>query len=175
MEQIAALGNNWQRTLIDRLSDLCCNMPLAQALENENNIGIHLAVFVEPYLTFLFQGKKTIESRFSINKHAPFGQVQNGDILILKKSSGPVCGVCRVARVWFYRLDPSTWHEIEQYAEGLCMDGSAFWKKKKAAAFATLMQVEEVQRIEEFFIDKVDPRSWVVIRRTSPKGQRALL
>lgn len=175
MEGIAFLDNNWKRALIDRLSALCRNTPFAQALERENTVGVHLAVFVEPYLTFLLQGKKTIESRFSVYKHAPFGQVQNGDILVLKKASGPVCGVCRVAHVWFYRLDPSTWSEIEQYAEGLCMDGSAFWKKKKSASFATLMQVEEVQRLEEFDIDKVDPRSWVVIRRTPPEGQGILL
>jgi hypothetical protein len=175
MEQIAFFDNNWKRTLIDRLSAVCRDTPLAQALGNETAVGVHLAVFVEPYLTFLLQGKKTIESRFSVNKHAPFEQVQNGDILVLKKSSGPVCGVCRVAHVWFYRLDPSSWTEIERYAEGLCMDGSAFWEKKKAASFATLMQVEEVQRIEEFAIDKDDPRSWVVIRRTPIEGQGTLL
>ena len=100
MERVDILGNNWKHALIDRLSLLCRNTPLAQALENESAVGVHLGVFVEPYLTFLLQGKKTIESRFSINKHAPFEQVQDGDILVLKKSSGPVCANCRVAHVW---------------------------------------------------------------------------
>jgi len=37
------------------------------------------------------------------------------------------------------------------------------------------MQVEDVRRIEEFDIDKLDPRSWVVLRKTPPEGQGILL
>jgi len=65
--------------------------------------GIHLAVLVEPYLSLILDGKKTIESRFSINRHAPFEQVQRGDVLILKRSSGPIEGLCTVSDAWFYR------------------------------------------------------------------------
>jgi len=175
MERIGISDNSWKHALIDHLSALCRDTSIADSLKGENNVGIHLAVFVEPYLTFLLEGKKTIESRFSVNKHAPFEQVQEGDIIVLKKSSGPVCGVCRVAHVWFYRVDSNTWPEIHRYAEKLCMDGSEFWEKKKAASFATLMQVEHVQRVEEFDIDKIDPRSWVILRRTPPEGQGSLL
>src|SRR5437762_5743619 len=121
-------SRNWKFTLLDRLSFLCRNTTFANALGSDNSVGVHLAVFIEPYLTFLLEGKKTVESRFSINKHAPFEQVQPGDIIILKRSSGPVCGVCKVASVWFYRLDERTWPEIERFSEALCMDGSAFWQ-----------------------------------------------
>jgi hypothetical protein len=176
MERISSPDTQaWKQTLIAALSSMCQNTPLADALENSHPVGVHLAVFVEPYLTFLLQGKKTIESRFSVNKHAPFEQVQTGDIIILKKSSGPICGICRVASVWYYRLDPDTWPEIERYAKALCMDDSEFWERKKAASFATLMPVEDVCRVEDFPIDKVDPRSWVVVRRAPPKAQGSLL
>jgi hypothetical protein len=175
MGPLTLVDGNWKRNLIAHLSEVGRHTSLAQALQSGSRVGLHLAVFVEPYLSFLLQGKKTIESRFSVNKHAPFGQVQSGDVLVLKRSSGPVCGVCRVADVWFYHLDPRTWIEIEQYAEGLCMDGSAFWEKKKAASFATLMRVEQVQPVKEFDIDKDDPRSWVVVRRTPAEGQGTLL
>src|ERR1700686_1163065 len=70
------------------------------------NRGIHLAVLVEPYLSLILDGKKTIESRFSTNRHAPFEQVQRGDVLILKRSSGPVEGLCTVSDAWFYQLNP---------------------------------------------------------------------
>jgi hypothetical protein len=167
---------DWKGALLDRLSDSCRNTPFAPAFtRSDSPVGIHLAIFVEPYLGFLLQGKKTIESRFSVNRHAPFEQVERGDILVLKKTSGPVCGLCRVGNVWFYRLDASTWPEIERFAEALCMDGSAFWEKKKAASFATLMQVDNVHRLEEFDIDKEDPRSWVVVRPTSSSEQKRLV
>ena len=165
---------NWKVDLLTRLLTRCSDTPFADAFGTSSSVGIHLAIFVEPYLDLLLQGKKTIESRFSVNKHPPFEKVNKGDILVLKKSSGPVCGLCKIANVWFYRIDPTTWPDIERHAEALCMDGSLFWEKKKAASYATLMQVEDIRRIEEFAIDKEDPRSWVVIKRNSPVGQGSL-
>jgi len=132
---------------------------------------IHLAVFVEPYLTFVLNGKKTVESRFSVNRHAPYEQVRPGDLLLLKKSSGPICGLCRVSHVWYYRLDPSSWVEIEHQAAALCMDESPFWKKKRAASFATLMRLEDVMVIPDTSIDKLDPRGWVVLRSSNRQGR----
>lgn len=166
---------NWKLALMDRLRTACLDTPFADSLNGRDAVGVHLAVFVEPYLSFLLHGQKTVESRFSINKHAPYEQVGDGDILVLKKSSGPVCGLCRITNVWFYRLDASSWLEIERYAQALCMDGSVFWQKKRGASFATLMHVEAVQRLEEFDIDKDDPRSWVVVRPTPAIGQGTLL
>jgi hypothetical protein len=142
---------------------------LAETLEN----SIHLAVFVEPYLSFVLEGKKTIDSRFSVHRHAPFEQVRKGDLLVLKQSSGPICGVCRVSHAWYYRLDPTTWCEIERYASALCMDDSVFWAKKREASFATLIHLEDVIRIPEIAINKVDPRSWVVLKDV--KRQRSLI
>jgi hypothetical protein len=177
MEQLSTQDKvDWKRPLLGRLSKLCRNTPFAYAFDRgEVPVAVHLGVFVEPYLTFLLQGKKTVESRFSIKKHPPFEQVRAGDVLILKKASGPVCGLCKIAHVWFYRLDANTWPEVERFSEALCMDGSAFWKRKRAASFATLMQVENVQMLKEFDIAKEDPRSWVVVRRTPPVGQGALV
>jgi hypothetical protein len=172
---IAPEARNWKLALLDRLRTACLDTPFADLLSRHDAVGVHLAVFVEPYLSFLLHGQKTVESRFSINKHAPYRQVGNGDILVLKKSSGPVCGLCRITNVWFYRLDASSWLEIERYAKALCMDGSVFWQKKRGASFATLMQVEAVRRLEEFDIDKDDPRSWVVVRPTPAIGQGTLL
>jgi ASC-1-like (ASCH) protein len=166
---------DWKRALLRTLAKSCTEGGFTQAFEDrESSVGIHLAIFVEPYLTYVLQGKKTIESRFSITRQPPFEQVQSGDVLVLKKTGGPVCGLCRVANVWSYRLDAKTWPEIERFSEALCMDGSDFWKKKKAASFATLMQVEGVRSLEEFKISKEDPRSWVVVRRTALSNQRPL-
>jgi len=168
-------NKDWKFDLLARLSELCKETQFASAFRPESKTGIHLAVFVEPYLDLLLRGKKTIESRFGVNRHAPFEQIQSGDLLVVKKSSGPVCGICRVTDVWFYRLDPATWPEIERHSKALCMDGSAFWQRKKAASFATLMQVEDVCVLPEFPIDKEDPRGWVVIKDSVLAAQGTLL
>src|SRR6202035_5734171 len=93
--------DSWSSVLLGQLRGTIAGTALSGLLEGilaetlDNNI--HLAVFVEPYLTFVLEGKKTIDSRFSVNRHAPFEQVKNGDLLILKQSSGPICGVCSVS------------------------------------------------------------------------------
>ena len=174
---IAKRPSSWANGLLDQLTDRVAGTPLFTVLEGilkeTINNGIHLAVFVQPYLGFVLEGKKTIDSRFSVNRHAPFQQVNNGDLLILKESSGPICGVCVVSHAWYYQLNPASWSDIEKYASALCMDDSAFWEKKRAACFATLMRLENVTRVPDIPVQKLDPRGWVVLKDV--KRQRSLL
>lgn len=162
--------HDWKNALLHTLSRACQKSTFRKDLNSRDAaIGIHLAVFTEPYLTYVLEGKKTVESRFGVTRQPPFERVNPGDILILKRSSGPVCGICRIGRVWFYHLDSKTWPEIERFSEALCMDGSEFWKKRKAASYATLMQIKDVHCIEEIKIAKLDPRAWVVVNGTPPR------
>ena len=48
--------------------------------------SIHLAILLEPYLKFILEGSKTVESRFSRHRIAPYGVVESG-------------GCCSVERV----------------------------------------------------------------------------
>lgn len=126
--------------------------------------ALHLAILVEPYLTYILEGRKTIESRFSVNRIAPYAHLRQGDVIILKQSSGPILGTCRVARVWFYRLEPNSWREIRhRFAKGLCADDPGFWAARRRASFATLMQLEDVKRMEPLTLRKRDRRGWVVL------------
>jgi hypothetical protein len=166
---------DWKRALLRKLAKSCTETAFAQVFDDkEASVGVHLAIFIEPYLSYLLEGKKTVESRFSINKQPPFEQVKAGDIIVLKQTGGPVRGLCRVANVWCYRLDAKTWPEIERFSKALCMDGSDFWQKKRAASFATLMQVENVHLLQAFEVSKDDPRSWVVVRRSAQPVQWSL-
>lgn len=169
-----ATSHSWIDSLLEHLRQEIAGTSLSSTfhgiLTNTLTNRIHLAVFVEPYLKFVLEGKKTVESRFSVYRHPPYEQVEPGDLLILKKSSGPICGVCRVSNVWYYRLDPSSWAEIEQHAAALCMDQSPFWARKRSASFATLMRLDTVVSIPEMPIDKVDPRSWVVLKDPGRQG-----
>ena len=169
---------DWQGELLSALQAVRWGAPYAtffrELEEGKPTCSIHLAVLIEPYLGLILEGKKTIESRFSVNRHAPFEQVQKGDIIILKRSGGPIVGMCRVADAWFYHLDPDTWSEIEQYASALCMDDSSFWKEKRGASYASLMRIESTVRIPHFEIEKLDPRGWVVLHSSFAGAQRCL-
>ena len=66
--------------------------------------ALHLVVMREPFLKYLLDGSKSVESRFSQHRIAPYGRVGTGDVLLLKRNGGPIMGICRVQSAWFYVL-----------------------------------------------------------------------
>src|SRR5689334_4134014 len=52
--------------------------------------GTHLAVMTGHYLDRLLDGTKTIESRFTRHRVAPFEQVASGDVIFFKPAGGPI-------------------------------------------------------------------------------------
>lgn len=138
-------------------------------------ITLHLAIFVEPYLQYILEGKKTVESRFATRRFAPYQQVTTGDILLLKASGGPILGICQVAEVWFYHLDPESWQFIQRhFTEALCAQDPTFWTARQHATFATLMRVRHVHRIAPIPYAKRDRRGWVVLRPAAAQMELAL-
>jgi hypothetical protein len=132
--------------------------------------GIHLAVLVEPFLEYILEGRKTVESRFSIRRVAPFDRVDSGDIVLLKRSCGPIVGLCEVSDVWFYHLDPASWLEIrEDYGRALCIEDPEFWRTRQHTSFATLMRLQHTRELPPVPFPKRDRRGWVVLRRRLPK------
>jgi hypothetical protein len=130
--------------------------------------ALHLAVFMEPFLQYVLDGTKKVESRFSSVRCAPYNSVNAGDIILLKKTGGPVVGLCKVTSVWFYKLDGNSLQDIrEKYAKALCANDPGFWEHRKGAAFATIMRIKHVHRVDPFKIEKRDRRGWVVLRAAS--------
>jgi len=116
-------------------------------------------------------GKKTVESRFGIQRCAPHGRVHRKDLLLLKRASGPVIGICQVAKTWFFEVPKTPLDSIrEQFAHQLCAEDPAFWSARANASFATLMKIEQVTPIEPVIARKRDRRGWVVVREPSLFG-----
>ena len=126
--------------------------------------SVHLAIFVEPYLKFIFEGKKTIESRFSANRCAPYNKVNRGDLILLKKSSGPMVGICQAGTIWSYQLNENSWKQIMNFAKAICPDNPDFWASRQKAAFATLIEIQHVRTTKPMEIEKRDRRGWVVMQ-----------
>lgn len=128
--------------------------------------GLHMAVFVEPYLRYVLEGRKTVESRFSVHRAPPYGCVEPGDILLIKSAAGPLAGVARVSHVWSYRLSAQVWAEIrERFGPALCLeDEDAFVSARGHRRFATLMRIADVRPLPPLPVLKRDRRGWVVLR-----------
>ena len=157
------------RSVIDRdFENDCFWRPYWEenALGPMPRITTHLAIFVEPFLDYILEGKKTVESRFSIRQIPPFDVARKGDIIFLKRTSGPIVGVCRAENVWHYNLDPATLAELrDKYSVALCADDPEFWEFRADAAYATLIQLGNVKSLNEIEVDKNDPRGWAVLKR----------
>lgn len=130
---------------------------------------IHLAVFIEPFLQFVLDGTKTVESRFSMYRCAPYQAVEPGDALLLKKSAGPIIAVAEVSKVWYYELDSKAWHTIKtRFGPLLRIEDPTFWQRKASSCFATLMHLERVEQFRPVACSKKDRRGWVVLDPSAP-------
>ncbi len=128
----------------------------------------HLAILTQPWLELILDGKKTIESRFTKIRCAPYAKIDIGDIVYLKESGGPVKGQFIASKVETYTdLTPEMLNEINRrYHRDIFVDSQfqEFWEKWAASKYATLIHVDNVIAYKNPFpFPKKDARAWVVL------------
>ncbi|HWY13499.1 MAG TPA: hypothetical protein VN026_19375 [Bacteroidia bacterium] len=137
-------------------------------ISEENSIGIHLAIFNEPYMSLIFAGEKTIESRFSINRVGPFAKISKGDVVLIKKSGGPVLGYFIAGDIeYISNVTPAKIREIERnYGKQIGTQyDPLFWEERERANYITLISVKKIKRVPPFITEKKDRMGWVVLRQ----------
>ena len=137
---------------------------LSDAIRPASRIGIHLAIFTEPFLSKVLSGEKTVESRFSRNRCAPFGEIGDGDIILLKEVAGPICGLALARRIWCYDLTNEPLERIRRRFGLEIGADEEFWGSRSEAAFATLIELEAPTTISPVLCNKRDRRGWVSLR-----------
>lgn len=107
----------------------------------------------------ILDGTKKIESRWGINKCAPWGKVKVGNKVYFKNSGEPVTVVAEVSRVEeFVNLSSKIVKEIlKKYggADGIAvtdLEKMIRWARNKR--FCTLIYLENPRKIKPFNIDK---------------------
>ncbi len=157
----------------EHLGDDPAWQPVLKALDSAEAV-LHLAVFTGPFPGWLLDGSKTIESRFSRVRCAPWGVLHEGDIVAVKKAGGPVTGVFQAGQVRSYQLTPRKVTELrEQFATRIRAAGDDFWDQRADCNYATLADVTSVRALPPLAFPKRDRRGWAVL--TSPGGQATLL
>lgn len=137
---------------------------LSDATRSTSRIGIHLAIFSEPFLSMVLTGEKTIESRFSRNRCAPYGEVGNGDIILLKEVAGPISGLVLARSTWCYDLTCEPIDRIRKRFGARIGGDDAFWSSRSDALYATLVELDTPTSISPVGCDKRDRRGWVCLR-----------
>lgn len=136
-----------------------------EELELIKTSSLHLGVFSEPCLTYMLDGKKTIESRFSKKKILPYGSITKDDIVFVKKSGGGVLAYFKIKDVKFFDLDNYDIEKIKHdYNEFLCVDDN-FWQEKRASKYATLILISELVKIKTFHVTKKGMNTWLKIKK----------
>lgn len=134
---------------------------------------IHIAILAQPYLDLVLTSKKTIESRFSADRRAPYQSVRVGDVILLKQVGGPICGIARAVKVWYYQINPNVFWSIRcNFGDRLQITDQELWDRYKKASYATLIQLDNVRRLEPISYIKKDQRAWVTFK---PEAQQLLL
>ena len=131
----------------------------------------HLCILKESYLDAILEGRKKVESRFTITKRSPFGQIFAGDKIFLKLSSGPVRATAKVSAVKsFQNLTPRKIFEIKAKYNHLIMGNDEYWQSKSDCRFGLLVWLKDIKAIEPVRIDKKDWRAWVVLTKSENYG-----
>lgn len=125
----------------------------------------HIAIFREPFYSFVINGKKTIESRWSNKKIAPFGKVNKGDELLIKKTGGKVAATAKVGRAEYFNLTPQIAHHINKtYGKEICTNYFDDWEKYASKKYCTLIWLEDVKIVKEFSVKKSNGAGWIVVK-----------
>lgn len=136
--------------------------------------SLHLAVLSEPFLGWLLGGAKTIESRFSKVRCAPYGALAEGDIVAVKRPGGAITGAFQAGPVSSYQLTPAVVASLrDTFAAQIHALDDEFWDQRAGCAYATLVQVRNVRPLPALAFAKKDRRGWVQLTR--PVTQQALL
>jgi hypothetical protein len=135
--------------------------------------GTHLAVMTGHYLDRLLDGTKTIESRFTRHRIAPFERVASGDVIFFKPAGGPITAAGLAGPVQHLDLGITPLQKVaEQYGAAIAPAETSFWADRAAARYATLVTMVGVIQTQPVPIQKRDRRGWVVLDHGLPADQR---
>lgn len=135
--------------------------------------SLHLAVLTEPFLGWLLDGTKSIESRFSRVRCAPYGTLAEGDVIAVKKPGGPVTGAFQAGQVSSYQLTPARVAELRhRFADQIRAHDDEFWRQRANCIYATLIQVRHVRTLPGWAFPKKDRRGWAQL--TQARSQLTL-
>ena len=128
----------------------------------------HLALFTPGYIGLILDGYKTIESRFSIIKCAPYNKVEKGDVVYMKVVGGAIEGIFSVGEVETYtKLKRSDVRHIDnKYRYNIFCDPTfgqhlGRWNE---CSYATIMHIDKYMKFfKPAFYENKGRSAWKVL------------
>jgi ASC-1-like (ASCH) protein len=127
-------------------------------------MNYHLAILKKQYLDAILAGRKTIESRLYQTKQKWLSQINAGDKIFLKASSGAVMATAIVDKVKYYEnLTAGQILEMKKQYNQQILGDEQYWREKTNSKFGILVWLKDVRPIPHQSIKKFDWRAWVVL------------
>ena len=125
----------------------------------------HIAILKQPFFDMVLSGEKTIESRWSMVKVAPYKKVSVGDKILLKETGKDVTATANVKKVQFYELTPELVEDIRiKYGKQIGTDKFEDWKSTLQKKYCTLIWLDEVTPVAPIKVKRSNGAGWIVLK-----------
>ena len=125
----------------------------------------HIAILKQPFFNMVLSGEKTIESRWSQNKCAPFNKVNVGDTILLKETGKNVTAMATVKKVKYYNLTPQIVEQIRiKYGKLIGTSKFKDWESTLNKKYCTLIWLTNVKQINEIVVPRSNGAGWIVCK-----------
>ncbi len=125
----------------------------------------HIAILKQPFFDMVLSGEKTIESRWSMVKVAPYKKVSVGDKILLKETGKDVTATANVKKVQFYELTPEIVEDIRiKYGKQIGTDKFEDWKSTLQKKYCTLIWLDEVTPVALIKVKRSNGAGWIVLK-----------
>ena len=125
----------------------------------------HIAILRQPFFDMVLSGEKTIESRWSMNKIAPYNKVGVGDEILLKLTGQPVTATAKVKDVKYYELTPEIVEDIRiKYGKEIGTDKFENWESTLQKKYCTLIWLDDVKKIRPMQVKRSNGAGWIVVK-----------
>lgn len=125
----------------------------------------HIVILKKPFFDMVLSGEKTIESRWSMNKIAPFNKVNVGDVLLLKQTGHDVTATAKVKAVKYFELTPNVAEKIKaKWNKEIGIYKFENWETYKNKKYCTLIWLEDVKTIKPLEVPRSNGAGWIVAK-----------
>lgn len=125
----------------------------------------HIAILRKSYYDMVLNGEKTIESRWSMHKVAPYNKVSVGDEILLKETGKDVTATAKVKDVKYFELTPQLVDDIRiKYGKQIGTDKLEDWKSTIQKKYCTLIWLDDVKEIKPMKVQRSNGAGWIVLK-----------